>query len=491
MINPVTTELGLTPGKVIAVHLNYPSRADQRGTTPAYPSYFLKATTSLAAGNEVARPDGTELLGFEGEIALVIGSPAFQVDPAVAWQHVGWVSAANDLGLYDLRYADRGSNLRAKSGDGFTPIGPAFLPAADLDPRGLRVRTWLDGTLVQSDTTDTVLFSFAELVADLSRLSTLEPGDVILTGTPAGASVAEPGHVIEVEVDSVDPERSTSTGKLRTSVVKGPRLPAIGAPPKVDEALRADAYGTGRPDAAPAAPAVDDDLLAHLASVGVATLSAQLRKRGLNNVHIDGVHPVRPGSTFAARARTLRFVPLREDLFDRYGTGFNAQKQAIESIGSGEVLVMEARGDASSGTIGDILALRAQVRGAAAIVTDGGLRDSAAVTEFELPIFHGGRHPAVLGRRHVPWETDVVIGCGGTTVLPGDVVVGGDDGVLVIPPELAAAVAEDAMEQERQETFVAERVRDGHGIEGLYPLSGEWQTAYQEWLQAEGLGGTR
>ncbi|MBA0126610.1 fumarylacetoacetate hydrolase family protein [Haloechinothrix sp. YIM 98757] len=480
-MDPVTAELGLTPSKVIAVHLNYTSRAAQRGRTPAHPSYFLKAPSSLAGSGDVARPEGTELLAFEGEIALVIATPAHRVPPERAWQHVGWVTAANDLGLHDLRHADRGSNLRSKSGDGYTPIGPTFLRAAELDPERLRVRTWVDGHLRQSGSTEELLFGFAELVADLSRMSTLEAGDVILTGTPAGASVVEPGQVVEVEVA----HDGASTGLLRTTVATGPALPPVGAPPRVDEATRADAYGETAGDA------VHGELLDRLRRLGVATLSAQLRKRGLNNVHIDGVHPARPGGTFAGRARTLRFLPHREDLFAEHGTGFNAQKRAVESVGADEVLVMEARGESTSGTIGDILALRAQVRGAAAVVTDGGIRDAAEIAALDIPVHHASNHPAVLGRRHVPWEVDTAIGCGGTTVVPGDVIVGDDDGVLVIPPRLVADVAADAQEQERQETFIAEQVAKGHPIRGLYPLSGEWEAAYQDWLHGRPEGGNR
>ncbi|WP_158891017.1 fumarylacetoacetate hydrolase family protein [Amycolatopsis anabasis] len=455
MIDPVSAQLGLRPGKVIAVH------------SAECGSYFLKASSTLAADSGVVtRPDGPEPLTFEGEIALVIGERGRRVAPA--WSLVGWVTAANDLSLCDPRYADRGSNLRATGGDGFTPIGPNFLPAGELDPAALRVRAWVNGELVQSDTTGCLPFSFAELVADLSRLSTLEPGDVILTGTPAGASVVEPGDVVEVEVDSIDPARPRRTGRLRTRIVGGP--PLDGPPPGDDPA--------------PRTPESTVDYLAdRLTGVAVAKLSAQLRKQGLNHVSIDGVRPARPGAKFAGRARTLRCVPLREDLFAERGGGFTARERAIESMEPGEVLVLEARGEHGSGALDDILALRAQARGAAAIVTDGGLRDSAVVAGLGIPVFHGGAHPAVLGRRHVPWDTDVAIGCGGTTVRPGDLVVGDDDGVVVIPPKLAEQVLAAAIEQERQEAFIAEQVRAGHGIEGLYPLSGAWLESYLDWVR--------
>ena len=122
------------------------------------------------------RPAGCELLGFEGEIALVIGKPARRVGLEDAWSHVEWVTASNDLGVYDLRYADKGSNLRSKGGDGFTPVGPGLIAADAVDPATLRIRTWHNGELVQDDTTGDLLFPFARLVADLSQLLTLEDG---------------------------------------------------------------------------------------------------------------------------------------------------------------------------------------------------------------------------------------------------------------------------------------------------------------------------
>ena len=469
-------------GKVIAVHINYPSRAAQRGRTPEQPSYFLKPSSSLSlSGGDVERPAGCELLAFEGEVALVIGTRARRVSPDDAWRHVGFVTASNDLGVYDLRYADKGSNLRSKGGDGFTPVGPGLIPAAEVDPAALRVRTWLNGDLVQEDTTGTLLFPFARLVADLSQLLTLEPGDIILTGTPAGASVAQPGDVMEVEVDV--PASGLTTGRLTTTAVQGTvPLAGYGAQPRSDDAQRAEAYGTA--DAPKTA--LTPELKAKLESVATATLSSQLRKRGLNNVSIDGLHSTRPDRTVVGVARTLRYVPNREDLFKTHGGGFNAQKRAIDSLREGEILVMEARGEKGTGTVGDILALRAQVNGAVAVITDGGVRDVTAVGALDMPTFFANAHPAVLGRRHIPWDVDLTISCGGATVQPGDIIVGDADGLLVIPPALAEEVANDSLIQEAEETFIAEMVAAGHSVDGLYPMNAQWQEKYRTWAAERG-----
>ncbi len=478
----VTEHLLASARKVIAVHINYPSRAEQRGRTPGQPSYFLKPPSSLAiSGSAVERPAGCELLGFEGEVALVIGTPARRVSVEDAWRHVAWVTASNDLGVYDLRYADKGSNLRSKGGDGFTPIGPALIPAATVDPTQLRIRTWHNGAIVQDDTTGDLLFPFAQLIADLSQLLTLETGDIILTGTPAGASVAHPGDVVEIEVSSKD----ATTGRLRTHVTEGTTPFAdFGARPRTDDTQREEAYGS-RTAAGLPEPGVAPELKAKLESVCTATLSSQLRKRGLNNVSIDGLSATRPDTRVVGLARTLRYVPNREDLFTTHGGGFNAQKRAIDSVNPGEILVMEARGEKGTGTIGDILALRAQIRGAAAIITDGGVRDFTAVAALDMPSYFGATHPAVLGRRHIPWDTDITIACGGTTVQPGDIIVADADGILVIPPALADEVADDSIVQEREETFIAAMVAQGNSVDGLYPLNAEWRKKFVEWDAGE------
>lgn len=474
------------PGKIIAIHLSYASRADQRGRRPASPSYFFKPASSVGvSGGTVERPAGTELLAFEGEIALVIGTPARRVSLDDAWDHVGWVTASNDLGLYDLRANDKGSNVRSKGGDGYTPLGPDLIDARTVDPAALRVRAWVNGELRQDDTTAGLIFPLAQLVADLSQHFTLEPGDVILTGTPAGSSVIVPGDVVEVEVDAPEAPGAPTSGRLITTVTQGetPFDGDLGSLPAVDDLQRTEAWGSREEAGLPPfekTHGLSPELRAQLLEAPTAGLSAQLRKRGHHSCFIDGVSVNIPGSKIVGTAKTLRFVPFREDLFASHGGGYNAQKRAFDAVEEGEIIVIEAREDATTGTLGDILALRAKVRGAAGVVTDGGVRDFDAVAEIGLPVFSQGAHPSVLGRKHVPWDVDVTISCGGATVQPGDIIVGDSDGVIVIPPALAAEVAASAVAQEIEDAWIAEQVAAGHPVDGLFPLNAEWRARYEE-----------
>ncbi|MFS0852742.1 fumarylacetoacetate hydrolase family protein [Microbacterium sp. 179-I 3D4 NHS] len=489
------------PGKIIAIHLSYTSRADQRGRRPAAPSYFFKPASSVGvSGGTVERPAGTELLAFEGEIALVIGTPARRVRLEDAWEHVGWVTASNDLGLYDLRANDKGSNVRSKGGDGYTPLGPQLIDARTVDPAELRVRAWVNGDLRQDDTTAGLLFPLPQLVADLSQHFTLEPGDVILTGTPAGSSVIVPGDVVEIEVDAPQAPGAPSSGRLVTTVTQGeiPFDPDLGSLPAVDDLQRTEAWGSAEAAGLPApdrpssrhdaprsgiaperAEGLSPALRAKLLEAPTAGLSAQLRKRGHHACFVDGVSANLAGAKIVGTAKTLRFVPFREDLFAGHGGGYNAQKRAFDAVEEGEVIVIEARGDASTGTLGDILALRARTRGAAGVVTDGGVRDFDAVAEIGLPVFSQGAHPSVLGRRHVPWEVDVTIACGGAAVQPGDIIVGDGDGVIVIPPSLAEEVADAALAQEAEDAWIAAQVEAGHSVDGLFPLNAAWRARYE------------
>lgn len=464
----------LSPSKIVAVHLNYRSRAEERGRVPTTPSYFFKPPSSVAGdGDPIVRPAGCELLCYEGEIALVIGAAARRVSVADAGRCIGWITAANDLGVYDLRWADRGSNVMAKGQDGFTPMGPRLVPAADLHLGDLTLRTFVNGTRVQEGHSSELLFPFALLVADLSRFMTLEPGDVILTGTPANSRPLAPGDVVEVEIEGV--------GRISNTVVEDDApLEAIGAMPKVSPDMRAAALGVS----APRAVVVAEQVLASLREVSTATLTTQLQRRGIRNPFIAGLRPTRPDLRMAGIAHTVRYVPVREDVVEADARELNAQKTAIETISPGEVLVIDARSEEGAGTIGDILALRALRRGAAGIVTDGGLRDSPAVGALDIPTYYRARHASVLGLLHYPLETNVPVACGGVLVLPGDVIVGDAEGVVVVPAQLAEEVARDASEQELVEQFAFERVNAGESTRGLFPLAEERRAEYEAWREA-------
>lgn len=463
---------GLTPGKVVAVHLNYPSRALQRGRTPSEPSYFLKPATSLCGDGEIIRPSGCELLAYEGEVAAIVAERVRHASPEEGARAIGWYAPANDVGVHDLRWADRGSNVLSKGHDGYTPIGPP-VAAVDVDVAALVLRTRVNGEVVQEARFGEVLFDIGQLVADLSRFMTLEPGDVILTGTPAGVGVVEPGDVIEVELEGA--------GVVRSTVVEADRaLAAYGAMPKTTDDARAFA------DAEPSAPAVTTETLEALRQVSTATLTVQLGKRGIAGTFLAGLQATRPELRLVGIARTLRYVAVRPDVRASLPVP-DAQKRIVEDIGVGEVLVMEARGVEDAGTIGDILAARVLARGAAGIVTDGGVRDTSGVTELDIPVYHRSACGTSLWYRHIPMDVDVPITCADVLVVPGDVIVGDGDGVLVVPAALAAEVAAEALEVEEREAFALERVKAGDAIEGIYPLTDSRHADFERW-RARGVG---
>ena len=193
------------PTKVIAVHLTYRSRIEEYGArTPAEPSYFMKPPSTLNGHRgEIRRPHGARFLNYEGELAVVVGERMRGVPIERALDHVAGYACANDVGLHDFRHADRGSMLRVKGADGFLPLGPELVPASEFDPTRFSLRTILNGQVVQEATADDLIWGVAYQLADLCRLITLEPGDVILTGTPANSRPMEPGDVVAVEVDGL------------------------------------------------------------------------------------------------------------------------------------------------------------------------------------------------------------------------------------------------------------------------------------------------
>lgn len=236
-------------------------------------------------------------------------------------------------------------------------------------------------------------------------------------------------------------------------------------------------------DQLPAAGRVAPEILEVLRGVSTATLSSQLNRRGYQQLFMQDVRPLRPDLRLAGQAVTLRYIPAREDLerSQEFNNLTNKQRIAVESVGPGDVLVIDARGDTRAGSLGNILATRIKARGAAGIVTDGAFRDTPAIQAIELPTYARGQHPNISFTIHHPVEINGPIGCGGVAVLPGDVIVGDGEGVIVIPRAIAEEVARDAAEQERKEAFILSKVEGGSSIVGVYPPDQETLREYEEW----------
>lgn len=232
-------------------------------------------------------------------------------------------------------------------------------------------------------------------------------------------------------------------------------------------------------------PAVlNDGLIASLNTISTATLTYQLQMRGIRSSFLSGLKPLHPNERMVGRARTLRYVALREDLQREYGAGINAQKRIVEAIKPGDVLVIEARGVPDAATIGDIYATRLFALGGVGIVTDGALRDTPAIAAIDRPVYHLSSHGATLGRQHMPFSTDEPITCAGVFVVPGDVVVGDGEGVMVIPVALVEEVVADALAQEEKENFALERVQAGELTVDLFPLAKERLPEFEAWKVA-------
>jgi 5-oxopent-3-ene-1,2,5-tricarboxylate decarboxylase/2-hydroxyhepta-2,4-diene-1,7-dioate isomerase len=227
----------VVPGKIVAVHLNHRSRVEEfRIPLAPAPTYFHKPTSALNAHRgAVVRPEGCQYLNYEGEVAIVIGRTCRNVSPAEAGAHIAGYTVANDYGLHDFRDTDAGSMLRVKGSDTLAPLGPGLV--TDWDFHGKYLRTYVNGKLVQDGSTDEMEWDMHYLVADIARTITLDPGDVLLSGTPANSRPVQPGDVVEVEVEGL--------GRLSNHIVAGPTPVRrdVGAQPTDSEEVRSTALG--------------------------------------------------------------------------------------------------------------------------------------------------------------------------------------------------------------------------------------------------------
>ncbi len=236
---------------------------------------------------------------------------------------------------------------------------------------------------------------------------------------------------------------------------------------------------------------MNPETLARLQHISVATLCTQLFKRGFRNVYIQGVARLTDpsGGNLVGPAFTMRSIPAREDLdqLSAFDNPDHPQRKAIESVPPGHVLVLDCRGETRVASGGQILTTRLKVRGAAGLVSDGPVRDSGPISEMDFPVYcAGGSAPLNLIQHHAI-DLNVPIGCGGVAVYPGDIIVGDEEGVAVIPQHLVDEVARDAAEQEVMEMFLLERVQAGAILRGTYPPNAETKAAFAIWRQERNL----
>jgi 2,4-didehydro-3-deoxy-L-rhamnonate hydrolase len=210
------------PGKIVCVGLNYRDHAEEQGAElPKEPLLFAKFTTSLIGpGEPIVIPPLVTQCDYEAELGVVIGKRVRNVSKENAFEAVRGYVCANDVSARDLQYSDR-QWTRGKSPDTFCPVGPRLVPRDEVgDPHALRIRALVNGEVLQDSTTANLIFGVDDVIAYASQTSTLEPSDLILTGTPAGVGVfrkpprlLQPGDEVTIEIEGI--------GVLSNPVVAG------------------------------------------------------------------------------------------------------------------------------------------------------------------------------------------------------------------------------------------------------------------------------
>jgi 2-keto-4-pentenoate hydratase/2-oxohepta-3-ene-1,7-dioic acid hydratase in catechol pathway len=201
-LSKVTLLPPCVPTKILGVGTNYRAHAAEMGKPiPDEPLLFMKPPSALTGHNAgIIRPRGSWRVDFEGELAVVIGRRAHRVKESAALDYVFGFTVCNDVTVRDLQKKD-GQFTRAKGFDSFCPVGPYVV--VGLDPSSLRIRTWQNGVLKQDSNTNDLIFSVARVIEVASRVMTLEPGDLITTGTPSGVGPIQPGDRIDIEVEGI------------------------------------------------------------------------------------------------------------------------------------------------------------------------------------------------------------------------------------------------------------------------------------------------
>ncbi|MBO0660973.1 ribonuclease activity regulator RraA [Jiella sp. MQZ9-1] len=231
------------------------------------------------------------------------------------------------------------------------------------------------------------------------------------------------------------------------------------------------------------------DLVRALADLGSATISGEMSKLGIRDPHLHGLSPFITGKTIAGPALTLQFMPKREDVYDidEYeNPEAQMHRQVLYQVEEGDVVVVDARADMASGVFGEMMLTYLKGRGGAGVIVDGCIRDSRKAKALDFPMWVRGTTPNYHTQTGIfPYAVNVAIACGGTLVMPGDIIVADDDGAVVVPVSLAEATLERASQHAEWEDFSRLRLSEGGDLRKYYPLSQEVRPEYEAWRRAE------
>lgn len=243
----------------------------------------------------------------------------------------------------------------------------------------------------------------------------------------------------------------------------------------------------------PAPERPDPVLVDRLKAVGTATASALMHRMGVRQTFIEGPLPRTPGAKIAGPVVTLQFMPRREDIIAGIAPGQGEEHlekstalwSVFETVQPGDILAVQAFGDPYTGCMGDMLITFFKGRGGIGIVVDGAIRDWPRVKTIGTPVWTRGFTPNYASQSTLlPWAVNVPIACSHVLVIPGDVMIADDDGVVLVPAKMVPLVVEHGLDHDEWEEFSRARLSEGGSIRRYYPLSEEGEAEYEAWKKA-------
>lgn len=230
-------------------------------------------------------------------------------------------------------------------------------------------------------------------------------------------------------------------------------------------------------------------LIDGLANIGSATATGELYRLGIRDAQIRGPVSFTPGKSIVGPALTLQFMPIRED---QYSVGeysdpeVQLHRHVLYHTQPGDIVVVDARGDMASGVFGEMMLTYFMGKGGAGVVIDGCIRDYPHAKDLGIGLFLRGATPNFHTQTGIfPYAVNVPVACGGTLVMPGDIIVADDDGVVVVPISLAPELLAKAGEHVEWEEFSRLRLAQGGELRKYYPLSAEARAEYEAWKKEQ------